>query len=87
MVGRWVTNVVFCLLHFKKGWQQLEHLDWVKESANFKWKNPRVLDTAENTEKSLFESNIKGDWDTLKGRFLTFTLRDHEQIKKFVKDF
>ena len=46
-----------------------------------------MLDTAENTEKSLFESNIKGDWDTLKGRFLTFTLRDHEQIKKFFKDF
>ena len=40
-----------------------------KKSANFKWENPKVLDTVENTEKSLFESNIKGDWGGGGGHF------------------
>ena len=35
--------------------------------------------------ENIFESNIEGDLDVWKKRFLTFTLRNHKQNGNFVK--
>ena len=51
------------------------------KSARHSWKHQKVY-----LKAILREIGGGGRGGILKERFLTFTLRDHEQIKKFVKD-
>ena len=53
------------------------------KSARHSWKHQKVYLKAILRE---IGGGGGGGGGFLKERFLTFTLRDHEQIKKFVKD-
>ena len=91
-VTLWLDNKLptwclgYCISKNDDNSYRKEHLEWVKKWSNFKWKNPRVPETADIMAENIFKCNTEWDWDVSKERFLTFTMRNHKQIRNLVKD-
>ena len=64
----------------------MDHLHRIKKISNFKWKSPSNPDIDNLVNAEIFECQIVGEWDVSNERAMTFSLRNHTDIDKLVRD-
>ena len=80
------TRYSYIALRNPDGTVKIEHLHRTNHEYNFTWKNPNVPDIADIKTEDIIVCKIVGEWDVSTKRMLTYTLKNHEDIDRLVRD-
>ena len=75
-----------CILRNPDGTVKIEHLHCTDCDSNFKWKNPNVPDIADIKTEGITVCKIVGEWDVSNKQMLTYSLKNHKEIERLVKE-
>ena len=75
-----------CILRNHDGTVKIEHLHCTNCESNFNWKNPNVPDIVDIKTEDIIVCKIVGEWEVSNKWMLTYTLKNHEDIDRLVKE-